>query len=394
METVSFLIGSGFSKADGMPLASEINDSLINLTVDDIYIHSDMTLIRLKGEERPNKMIPPRDEHIVIDFIRFYCEKILNDSTEFDYEKVFDFIEAYNRFNNHEDEIHEFCEEFRSKHNTSYDDSNLIYRFSLYFPKLISTYLQNPRYYESISLGNYPRYDAFASYLNQLVNSGVKLNVHTLNHDLLFEHIASKHILLWQHFSDGFDELGSPYYGEVSTEDRIRKTYKVRLRQFTDNFNKNLCIYKLHGSIDTYRADISSRDETRIKKDWGVGNIYKEVYNDNLKKFEYKLTLQQIYPDFLSGTTSKITQYDYPFFKELIQHFEKNLEASNKLIVIGYGFKDEGINNILIRKYLSKGRPMTVIDKKIPDFSIINDFKTKKIEKPFIDVTFDEFDKI
>jgi hypothetical protein len=392
--TISFLLGSGFSVADGVPLVSEINKQLLEIEEDDIYIHSDMTAMLLQGQKKPQVRFNWKDEKFFVEFLKFYSTKVISNPAEFNYEILFDYITAFSRFGNHKEEINEFCENFRNnilKGEALGDDNvNLLYRFEIYFTKIVSNFLQIAKYYEDVVLGNYPPYDSFASFLRELLKNNL-VKVHTLNHDLLFEHIASKLTDLWQHFTDGFDEHNSPYYGQVSTTERIHKTYRVRLKRFTNNFDKSLALYKLHGSIDTYIADITASDNVRIKRDYGVTTILQEVYDENINQYSYKFILQHNYPDFLSGTTAKITQYNIPYYKNLLNHFEGNLENSDLLFVIGYGFKDDGINNILIRHYLASGKKMIVIDRIKPKSNLITDFSVKVIEKPFVEVFYQDY---
>ena len=54
MKSISLIIGSGFSVPDGMRTVGQINDLLINLKENDIYIQSDMTFIWLNGQEKPS----------------------------------------------------------------------------------------------------------------------------------------------------------------------------------------------------------------------------------------------------------------------------------------------------------------------------------------------------
>jgi hypothetical protein len=395
-DTVSFLLGSGFSAADGVPLISDINRQLLEIKEDDIYIHSDMTAMLLKGQTKPPFRINWKDEKFFVEFLSFYSNKVIGNPADFNYEILFDYLTAFSRFGNHKGEIHDFffCEYFRKnvlKHSAFVvDDVNLLYRFEIYFTNIVSNFLQVARYYEDIGLGNYPPYDSFANFIRDLLKSNL-VKVHTLNHDLLFEHLASKLTDLWQHFTDGFDENNSPYYGEVSTTERIHKTYRVRLKKFTDKFEKPLALYKLHGSIDTYIADITSSDHVRIKKDYGVSTILQEVFDNNTKQYSYTSILQKNYPDFLSGTTAKISQYNIPYYQNLLKRFEENLENSKLLFVIGYGFKDEGINNILIKRYLASGKRMIVINRSIPKSNLITDFNIKVIEKPFVDVVYNDY---
>ncbi|MBK7374940.1 MAG: SIR2 family protein [Chitinophagaceae bacterium] len=392
--TISLLLGSGFSVADGIPLISEVNKKIGEITENDIYIHSDMTASLVQKDSTINFRINKKDELFFVEFLKFYSTTILKNPSDFNYEILFDYLTAYSRFDKHFDEVHNFCEEFRNKYTSHLDfidsDDNLIFHFKTYFSTIVSSYFQTARHYEDISLGNYPPYDNFISFLQQVIKSS-NVRVHSLNHDLLFEHIASKASNLWQYFTDGYEELGSPYYGEVYTRQGINKSYRVRLKQFTNNFKNQLAYYKLHGSIDCYVADISSADQTRIKKDYGVSQIYQEHKDPNTNDYSYKSAFQHVYPDFLSGTTSKIVQYNIPYYQNLIEQFKSNLKESNILFVIGYGFKDEGINNILVSNFLADGKKMVVIDIIKPLSSLVTDFNVNVIEKPFIQVSYSEF---
>ncbi|MEX2513640.1 MAG: hypothetical protein WD398_12100 [Cyclobacteriaceae bacterium] len=215
--------------------------------------------------------------------------------------------------------------------------------------------------------------------------------MHSLNHDLLFEHIASKHSNLWQHFTDSYTDLNSRYYGKVHLNQSISKTYKVRLKYFNDQYNKPLRLYKLHGSVDTYIANIADPvDLTRVKKDWGVGRIQKEIENED-GKFEYSELFQFTHSDILSGASSKAMWYKQPHYKELIERFKSNLKEAEKLIVFGYGFSDDGINYILEADYLTDGKEMLVVDIAKPTSRLFEHYKTNLIKKSVSDITLDEW---
>lgn len=394
--TISFLLGSGFSHADGIPLMPKINKMLLEIKESEFYIDSQMNAFRLKENSQKGFTLNSIDEKFFVEFIKYYSNTLISSPDQFNYEELIDYIEAYRRFGNNAATIHQFCQDYRNSLMTQAraidDDNNLVYRFKIYLNKVISNMLQSSKYYESVGLMNYPPFDTFISVISELLKTYF-VKVHTLNHDLLFEHIASKHVDIWQDYSDGYEELNSPYYGEISTTERITKTYHVRLKQFNANFDSNLSLYKLHGSVDTYIADISQpeNEQVRIKKDYGVDRIIKEVLDKNTNKWSYINTIQNNYPEFLSGSTTKIIQYNDPFFELLFKRLEENLGNSDILFVIGYGFKDDGINNILIRHFLSKGKKMIVINRTIPNKNIISNFKVAKIEKSLIDVTFNEF---
>lgn len=390
---ISFLLGSGFSAPDGTRTVGQINAEIQKLTVDDIYIHTDMTIILLNGQPKPPRSFSNFEEIFFIDFIKFYSDLT---KKSFHYEEFYDFVISYERFGNNKAEIEAFVSEFNKQIETPVfrmDASNNLSRFSDRFSKIISSLLQSKKYYEDIGLGNYPPYDSFIAYLRYLIIEKNIVNVHSLNHDLLFEHIASKHTYLWKEFTDGFDDLGSNYYGEVNLSQSINKNYKVRLKCFQDKFDKPLQLLKLHGSVDRYIANIysSDLDLTRVKKDWGVGKIIKEIHDNETGKPKYAETDQFSYPDILSGATSKAMWYKQPFYKEQIEKFICNLHKSEKLIVIGYGFKDDGINHLLETEFLVNGKLMIVVDVSKPNSRLVNDYKVNFINKSVTELNIKEW---
>ena len=199
-----------------------------------------------------------------------------------------------------------------------------------------------------------------------LKNWGEKynVNVHTLNHDLFFERLNISDWLQGE-LCDGFEELGSPYYGDLSVKGRH---YKCRLQQYTGNYNKRFRLYKLHGSKDygIYYAPNGATliPEKYIKTRYGVGfsELYKEVPNEN-GELTYDRCWVNYHADFLTGTTSKIERYAEPLlFKELFQLFRDNLQEAEKLIIIGYGGRDSEINKMLLEHFDFKTKPAYIID--------------------------------
>ena len=87
-----------------------------------------------------------------------------------------------------------------------------------------------------------------------------------------------------------------------------------------------------------------------------------EEYNKEANKYTYTPTFTDTYPDFLSGTTEKIRQYNIPFYEGLFNHFKNNLQNSSKLLIVGYGFQDKGINDLLETHYLIYRKPVILID--------------------------------
>jgi hypothetical protein len=118
-----------------------------------------------------------------------------------------------------------------------------------------------------------------------------------------------------------------------------------------------------------------SGEQLMVKRDYGVGEMYRENFNESIKKFEYDSPFSRQYPSYLTGTTQKIKRYAEPFYNNLFEHFKSNLKNSEQLIVIGYGFQDRGINEVLEADYLKAGKAVMVIDVRIPNSELIDKYK-------------------
>ena len=400
---LSILLGSGFSVPEGLPTVASINSKLCNLKKDDFYLTSAQTAGFYNSDWRdPNDWSSHMDRHFAQEFTTFYRECVLNGNTDaFNYEVFYDYIIDFLRYKKDNDRISKFCDEFRQLFKGTtffYDNYNLVWRFSKIFKQLVADLLVIPRFYEDVSYWNYPPYDPFFGFITENLKDRV-VNVHTLNHDLFFDHMANKHSSLWQNFTDGFSEYGSPYYGQVSVDHKasdgvIHKTYMVRLRYYTGDYDNNLRLFKLHGSIDNCILRKTRINETvRVKRDFGVRDFFMERFDEEAKKYAYETPFTENEPDYLTGTTEKIRHYNQPFYENLFTHFKKNLLNSNLLVIIGYGFQDKGINEFIENNYLIYDKQMVVIDIKKPDSNIFEKYQDQIIfsSKGATGLSFDEF---
>lgn len=403
---ISVILGSGFSVPEGLPKVSDINSKLSNLKKDDFYIFSDQSAGFYKTDYRdPNAWFSFLDRDFAEKFTAFYISTVLKGiSDDFNYEVFYDYITDFLRFKKNNDKISAFCESFREGlKGQSYldDDHNLVWRFSKIFNQLVADLLFVPNYYEDVSYTNYPTYDPFFSFLRENLTTKI-INIHTLNHDLFFDHMASKHSSLWQHFTDGFTEYGSPYYGEVSFDFKplnnvVHKTYKVRLKFYNGEYKNSLRLLKLHGSINYTKLHLtSSGDTVRVKRDYGVRDFVYETFNPETKVYNYAHSFADNEPDYLTGTTEKIRQYSDPFYENLFTHFKQNLKNSSHLIVIGYGFQDRAINEYIENNFLIFNKKMVIVDIRKPDTVFFEKYSDQItfFDKGAIGLTFDEWMKV
>ena len=214
---------------------------------------------------------------------------------------------------------------------------------------------------EWIKLDNYQQkasyYKIFYDFQKELQ---FPLRIFSLNYDLCFEYLKPNDFNL----ELGFDE--NKIWNHVRFEDN-------------PNLNIGIYLYKLHGSINW-------------KREKEKGNILKLSEHPEKK------------PDLIFGTDTKLQSIDpYLFY---LYEFRKYLLSSKIIMIIGYSFNDEYINNLIKqalehdqdRKIISiapgniedkKGvikskftlkddKQIIIIDKKAKKF-LENDFTVKKI---------------
>lgn len=206
--------------------------------------------------------------------------------------------------------------------------------------------------------------------------------IHTLNHDLLVEDWLNDETGTEAiRYSDGFSELGSPYYGRLDFDADFPQRFHhrphtayVRMPRFTGEYNSSVQLLKLHGSLDYWRFSAESGDTDLYgpsvvqKQPWIEDyNLYREVEVNGTH--EYRRDSLNYHPLFLSGTTAKLEQYDDPvLFRRLLDQFQANLSDSNILVIIGYGFRDEGINHRILPTLEDTQKKVIVIGRELPDY--------------------------
>lgn len=213
------------------------------------------------------------------------------------------------------------------------------------------------------------------------------MHVHTLNHDLFFESLSSSDWLKGE-LSDGFQELGSPYYG------RLQDQYMVRLSYFANEYPTRYRLYKLHGSLDQYpyyRQQTGLDGYVKIKPGVGSEDLFRESQEQD-GQLQYERCWINYHSDFLSGTTSKILRYDDPFYREIFTHFKQNLQKSKLLIIVGYGGADLKINALIGEHFPPDGRIYLVEPCPHADTqAFLTRFNAQLVEKLPDDLTLQDF---
>src|SRR6185312_2376711 len=341
---ISFLLGSGFSRPDGLRGLAELNERLRAINENEIHIHTSEAAFFLNGQRDLNSWSRWDERLFIKDFLIFYNTEILSAEETFDYEKFYDFYSTYRTNKENKIEIEQFYKRFTESHDLgaykNRDCLNRIEDFNRTFNQLLASLLFKVDYYEDVSTSNYPPYDSFLGFLHHLVKT-CDVKVHSLNHDLLFDWLGRSN--LFEHFADGYQLAGSPYYGslnrsfQVAEGKEIGKSYKVKLETFMDTFDKALCFYKLHGSVSQKRIFTQRQNQpvVRIKTNYWIDGFYVESWSTSEKRYRFEQLFDDVSPDFLSGTTNKIRYYsDDPYYINLFKHFENNFLSSDLLIII------------------------------------------------------------
>jgi hypothetical protein len=351
MNQISFLLGAGFSVNKGYPTANQLNNKITSLQAYQFAVAQQGSVCWLKnGQEDPYTHSQYHTYKLfTLELIAFYAA-----NHEFNYEEFFDYYTNANRKGQTDQAFEQFCNGFREKYNIEYGNIDLVAGHNNIFNQLISGFLvdrDGTKFYEkNHHMGPYPGYNGFLGCLQKWGNENI-VHINTLNHDLFLESLNHTDALSGN-LSDGFQELGSPYYGGMEDGSKVRLSY------FSGEYDTNFRLYKLHGSLDQYPFHLMNggKIENYIKIKYGIGvtDLYKEITGDD-GKLTYINDFINYFPDFLSGTTSKILRYSDPVYYETIfKLFENNLKSSDTLVFIGYGCRDSEINNIILDNF--KGR--------------------------------------
>ncbi len=342
---ISILIGAGFSAEAGIPTRKEINTRLKNLKANDFLIESEGTTHFLNQPDVNAHWLNVIERNFIEAMISFYNSSISN---EFDYEEFYDY--CFNLSYGADDKKFDaFFQSYVDEKKNNLDRNgalDIIIRTLDYLVNDLLTF--NKDLFKTKIIDNY---QPFLNLLRSLQKQFDIVNIFSLNHDLLLENIFNSELNF--EFCDGFQFNGSRYF--IKKKDR-----EIRIKRFNNKFDKQVRLFKLHGSIDNYIYNFSLPFQmVKIPKDLYAPSLYRETRKGSKWIEEQCWTLYQ--PNFLSGTTTKIFKYDkHEFHIIQFKHFQKSLKNSRLLISIGYGLQDDKINEF-IESELSKKLKMLIV---------------------------------
>ena len=339
---IAFLLGAGFSVPSGLPTANVLNSFIIS------EIYNRIRNSFKEGVAESNYMLQS-----------YILEKVLIDCDEcgdFNYEQYYEFLEFEKKEILDADKLLSFIErgmygyfwkcskekDTRGKERSIKitDMSNSIINKCKKYSDAVEGVEQWYQYFIARNLaGNSkkgklekinPYYQKFVDIISDYVNRGYIIDIYTLNHDLLLESLLS--------FIDFKDKVCNGFGGEINQI--CGKEYKMFNIKY---LNKDIRIYKLHGSIDIYELsnEFSNKQYIQMLDGYSEGNAFFMDVNNTVS----------VLPLFLTGKTSKIKKYEKEPYKSMLNEFKNHISEAEKLIVIGYSGNDEGINDILYDKF-------------------------------------------
>lgn len=381
-KSISFLLGAGFSVPKGYPTGKDVNDALENFDQFPIDFSPAGELTISMDGNTPQFSIYGQNQ-----FQKFFtfCKRLIKKYTilhsGFDYEDFFDFIKSKEVFFPEYDILcNDLIDDFNNYQSFVWGIEqiyNQMVGYIIHDGEGLSWYDGEPN-----RLGFIEGYDGILNVIQSWSKDFI-VNVHTLNHDMLFESFRRTEYLAGQ-ISDGFDEYGSPYYGRLHLGNA---SYNVRLERYKARYNTPVRLYKLHGSLD-YILYYRTIDNCILIPDNFVKLRQKMSPMDLMKARKNRMGYEK-YPfayhaDFLTGSKHKIKRYSEPLlFSKLFKRFRNNLRKAEILVIIGYGGKDKKINEMIIEHFDFNKRPVFIFDPYPSDalIKLASSLNTNVIEK-------------
>ncbi len=337
-QNTAFLLGSGFSIPFGLPSVKGLTDALLDINLPFSYhsmqryfygLHENALYIDDDDFVKFNSVLG----WIAREFIEFVqnwiktCETFPKGLSP-NYEDIYDFIKQFHLNISEEYEnpaldssFQSHARKFADEHRVDY--SRLLECSLIYIDSII-------QYKMGFNQTRLSENTWIIDELLSMAKGQEEIDIFSLNHDLVMEtYCENKGIV----YDDGFyaDSLG------------LKRFDAARLY----HTNAKMRIVKLHGSVDRYNHDgtlIRTNDPTNIPDSASSG------FSNNFT------------PNVVTGKITKMLGYSAALQADIHSYFRMKLATTvSRLIVVGYGFADKGINNAIAAWYGSSDKQLTVI---------------------------------
>jgi len=352
MAKIALILGSGFSFDAGLPLAKDINKYFIRDNSKNILKFSSGEFMWTDFASETYK----HNGRLGFDHLSYGI--LLNESVAM-------FIEDKSVFINYEEFYQYIIDNLKSELFIDKLKKRALIEFNKKFPK-IKEY-NNHIFYTSaitkfqrsefISLINhligdllYVRIDrnklanSYATIINYLQEFD-SIDIVTLNHDLLMEELIRDY--LKKEYSNGFS----------TNQDILKSSEGKSLNTFMGDFSNKINIFKVHGSIDVYSYVVAEEKGSIVTPTDEVIFFQTHDYDEKQKPIRHDPETGEIVqrfhwaidPQFITGI-NKIELLKKPgLYQNLYNESEMRLKDCETLLIIGYSFGDEHINELIER---------------------------------------------
>jgi hypothetical protein len=196
--------------------------------------------------------------------------------------------------------------------------------------------------------------EIYSSFLG-FIRGYEQVNIFTLNHDTLIEGLLDHRDLKW---FDGFSREDV----DLKYQDKYQRCFKGDLP------NEGIKLIKLHGSIDLFRYDHLETVKSGVYQRAANYTYYKpdgysakhhvvrvDSSGEVLQDFH-----SDVVPKFITGTRKEELIESDPMYRWGMDQLHKALTHSSDLLICGYSFGDDHVNEVL--KECNKGQYGRIIN--------------------------------
>lgn len=345
------LLGAGFSKPAGLPLAKEIEGYFTRNNRNNILKFS-------SGETKWFDFANDTYRHNgKIGFDHLAYGYILN-------ELVKAFSKQNNGFSNYEDfyqflidglkqkgfidrilkDAENVCLSEKPELKTNPYGGNYLYTFkhtgSSHLTSLINHLIADLLYWRKTQEEIRSNYASFLAYICQYD----RIDFTTLNHDLLLEYLIE-------------NELGRRYSDGFSTDQKVLVSSEGKpLNAFAGLFPEPISLIKLHGSIDTYKYLVCKEEGASVT--YTGDYIYFKTHDYYEKQKPERLDpgtgkkIQtfhfEISPQFITGTKKDGIIKNDKMYSCLYSEFDRRIHSHDTFLIIGYSYADPHVNEKIL----------------------------------------------
>lgn len=366
----NFLLGAGFSYNAGLPLVKDISDRFLREPLYEQII--DLGSGEWKWADLATEIDKANDSgsHDSIK-IAMFLQTIIHEFFTIDNKNILNYEEFYNylwgMLNNRKEEFDQNRSKIDELFLAKFDVEDT-FPFSMVpskeifscFYHLVEDLLWLRKDREKI-------YSLYKPYVDFFSATECRVDIFTLNHDLLLETIFEHFGLA---FKDGFTNEESPLSNENG----------VDLPVFSNNFGSGINLIKLHGSIDTYKYQYFLQHEQRKDFEYFKTLDYWEkqmaVYRDSQGAILQNVT-PDVTPQFITGQNKLMTITSDKMYRSLYSRFENSMKSTERLIIVGYSFCDEHINSVIKESLgtlieVININPSDFVPFELPNYKLIN----------------------